>query len=158
MLGLVLRSSCRLPACRTTLPVGFTGQSTLSCAWHLPLMIAPEASPTVHCLREAPPKHISLDELRRHTNRSSCWVVYGGNVYDVTSFLTQHPGGMDAVLFAAGQDLETFWAQYTVHYRKNVLATHLEQYFIGTLSPEDAEELRHQTESRDRTAVARAKS
>ena len=45
---------------------------------------------------------ISLEELRKHTSADSCWVVYNGNVYDVTQFLAAHPGGAAAILFAAG--------------------------------------------------------
>ena len=35
---------------------------------------------------------ISLDEFQKHVTQSSLWVVYGGIVYDVTSFAAEHPG------------------------------------------------------------------
>ena len=33
------------------------------------------------------------DEVRRHCTSLSCWVIVDGSVYDVTEFLTEHPGG-----------------------------------------------------------------
>ena len=60
----------------------------------------------------------SLEEVRQHVDRGSLWVIYGGDVYDVTEFIHEHPGGGDAVLSAGGQDLSLFWEKYQIHYRK----------------------------------------
>ncbi|KHN99908.1 mitochondrial cytochrome b2 [Metarhizium album ARSEF 1941] len=43
-------------------------------------------------------------EVAKHNTPDSCWVVLYGNVYDVTNFLTSHPGGSDIILKLAGQD------------------------------------------------------
>ncbi|XP_060656754.1 cytochrome b5 [Drosophila nasuta] len=32
------------------------------------------------------------------------WIIYKGNVYDVTSFLKDHPGGAELILEVAGKD------------------------------------------------------
>jgi predicted heme/steroid binding protein len=40
---------------------------------------------------------ISIDELAKHNLKNDCWVVYKGKVYDVTSWLTKHPGGVNAI-------------------------------------------------------------
>ena len=45
----------------------------------------------------------ALCQVREHCGEDSLWVVYGGDVYDVTGFLREHPGGMEALLGAAGQ-------------------------------------------------------
>lgn len=39
-----------------------------------------------------------------HTTPSSCWVILHGKVYDVTSFLSSHPGGAASILGQAGKD------------------------------------------------------
>ncbi len=40
---------------------------------------------------------ISISELAKHSSESDCWVVYQGKVYDLTSWLTKHPGGVEAI-------------------------------------------------------------
>lgn len=45
---------------------------------------------------------LSLDEVRKHVSRESCWVIISGQVYDVTDFLDEHPGGAGVILRCAG--------------------------------------------------------
>lgn len=42
--------------------------------------------------------------VAKHNTADSCWVVLYGNVYDVTDFLPEHPGGTTAILRLAGKD------------------------------------------------------
>ena len=42
--------------------------------------------------------------VAKHTSPESCWVVLHGNVYDVTEFLPEHPGGSRIILQLAGRD------------------------------------------------------
>ena len=60
----------------------------------------------------------ALEEVRRHVDANSLWIVYGGDVYDVTAFLNEHPGGRETLLGAGGQDITAFWERYQIHYRK----------------------------------------
>ncbi|CAJ1407897.1 unnamed protein product [Effrenium voratum] len=46
----------------------------------------------------------SMEEVAKHTSKSDCWVVVSGQVLDVTSFLSEHPGGELAILTFAGKD------------------------------------------------------
>jgi cytochrome b involved in lipid metabolism len=43
-------------------------------------------------------------ELARHNTASSCWVIIHKKVYDVTDFLSSHPGGARVILAHAGRD------------------------------------------------------
>jgi predicted heme/steroid binding protein len=47
---------------------------------------------------------ISLDEVAKHNTKSDCWVAVNGQVLNVTSFLSAHPGGELAILTFAGKD------------------------------------------------------
>eukprot|EP00913_Durusdinium_trenchii_P006959 g6545.t1 len=47
---------------------------------------------------------ISMAEVGKHNTKSDCWVVVDGQVLDVTSFLSEHPGGELAILTFAGKD------------------------------------------------------
>merc|ERR1711957_885327 len=46
----------------------------------------------------------SMDEVAKHTTKSDCWVVVNNEVLNVTSFLSEHPGGELAILTFAGKD------------------------------------------------------
>ncbi|POR39421.1 Aldolase-type TIM barrel [Tolypocladium paradoxum] len=43
-------------------------------------------------------------EVASHNTRDSCWVILYGDVYDVTDFIPDHPGGAKIILKLAGQD------------------------------------------------------
>ncbi|KAI6785663.1 Cytochrome b2-like protein [Emericellopsis cladophorae] len=43
-------------------------------------------------------------EVAKHNTSESCWVILYGNVYDVTNFLPEHPGGAKIILSLAGKD------------------------------------------------------
>jgi predicted heme/steroid binding protein len=49
-------------------------------------------------------KGYTLDEVAKHNTKGDCWVVVNGQVLNVTSFLSQHPGGELAILTFAGKD------------------------------------------------------
>lgn len=38
------------------------------------------------------------------TNRTDCWIAVKGQVYDVTPYLQEHPGGVAAIVMNAGKD------------------------------------------------------
>ena len=41
---------------------------------------------------------ISLEEMRKHTTEESCWIAVRGEVFDVTPFIDEHPGGFDIII------------------------------------------------------------
>ncbi|CAL1711463.1 unnamed protein product [Somion occarium] len=47
---------------------------------------------------------LSGQEVAKHNSRESCWIIVHGNVYDVTEFLDDHPGGSKIILKYAGKD------------------------------------------------------
>lgn len=44
----------------------------------------------------------TLDDVKQHTREEDCWLVINGNVYNVTSFLDEHPGGFDIIIANTG--------------------------------------------------------
>jgi len=40
---------------------------------------------------------VSLSILAEHNNQNDCWVSYNGKVYDLTSWLPNHPGSAGAI-------------------------------------------------------------
>jgi L-lactate dehydrogenase (cytochrome) len=44
------------------------------------------------------------EEVAKHNNKDSCWVIIHGRAYDITEFLPEHPGGPKIILKYAGKD------------------------------------------------------
>ena len=58
----------------------------------------------------------SLEDVAKHNSLDTgVWVTFRGCVYDITSFLENHPGGVDKIMSAAGQSVEPFWELYRQH-------------------------------------------
>ncbi|KAJ5267187.1 hypothetical protein N7478_009995 [Penicillium angulare] len=49
-------------------------------------------------------KVFDATEVAQHNNNKSCWIVLYGKVYDVTDFVSSHPGGANVILRLAGKD------------------------------------------------------
>uniref|UniRef100_A0A5B7AX38 Cytochrome b5 heme-binding domain-containing protein n=1 Tax=Davidia involucrata TaxID=16924 RepID=A0A5B7AX38_DAVIN len=49
-------------------------------------------------------KLFTMQEASQHNTKEDCWIVIDGKVYDVSSYLDEHPGGDDVVLAATGID------------------------------------------------------
>ncbi|KAI5448979.1 hypothetical protein NCC49_005712 [Naganishia albida] len=47
---------------------------------------------------------IPMSEVAKHGTKEDCWVVIGGQVWDMTNFLQSHPGGAQPILRSAGKD------------------------------------------------------
>ncbi|KDO70318.1 hypothetical protein CISIN_1g041866mg, partial [Citrus sinensis] len=47
-------------------------------------------------------KLYTMQEAAHHNTKDDCWIVVHNKVYDVTSYLDDHPGGDDVVLAATG--------------------------------------------------------
>jgi len=58
-------------------------------------------------------KGVALTEVRRHDGRDgSYWTAIYGTVYDISHFMTQHPGGSDVIRLAAGRDATCLFESY----------------------------------------------
>ena len=51
---------------------------------------------------EASVSGYTMAQVALHNNASSCWTVINGGVYDVTEWISQHPGGPAAILSLCG--------------------------------------------------------
>ncbi|XP_066156562.1 cytochrome b5-like isoform X2 [Euwallacea fornicatus] len=46
----------------------------------------------------------SFEEIKKHNNKNSTWFVINNDVYDVTEFLNEHPGGEEVLIEQAGKE------------------------------------------------------
>nr|BAB17854.1 cytochrome b5 [Ciona savignyi] len=75
-----------------------------------------------------------LEEVKKHNNVQSAWIIIHNKVYDLTKFLEEHPGGEEVLLEQAGQDAtESF--EDVGH---STDAREMQKdYYIGELHPDD---------------------
>lgn len=45
-----------------------------------------------------------LSQVAEHAARENCWTIINGNVYNLTSWIPNHPGGETAILQLCGKD------------------------------------------------------
>uniref|UniRef100_A0A183GPI7 Cytochrome-b5 reductase n=1 Tax=Heligmosomoides polygyrus TaxID=6339 RepID=A0A183GPI7_HELPZ len=81
---------------------------------------------------------VDHEELMKHNKRDDCWIHIYGQVYDVTSYLEFHPGGVPELMRAAGTDATDLFIQYHawVNY-ENMLKSCFVGRFSGDLSKYD---------------------
>jgi cytochrome b involved in lipid metabolism len=77
----------------------------------------------------------SLTDVSAHASPSDCWMAIQGKVYDVTTYLPDHPSRPDMVEAWCGKEASEAYATKTRGRRHSDAADRLlEGYFIGDLS------------------------
>ena len=71
----------------------------------------------------------TLEEIARHNTENSCWLVVDRTVYDVTDFISRHPGGVFAILSKAGTDVTSQYRWHSKHAKRL-----WKRYIIGSVS------------------------
>lgn len=80
---------------------------------------------------DVPTDKYTLSVVATHNSQLSCWTTINGGVYDVTSWIGQHPGGEQAILGLCGKDgSAAFNGQHGGEKRP---ASELASFKIGTL-------------------------
>ncbi|KAI7903331.1 acyl-CoA dehydrogenase/oxidase [Cokeromyces recurvatus] len=79
----------------------------------------------------------TIEEVAKHVVDDDCWIVIHDKVYDVTSFLEDHPGGKKVLLKAAGMDASK---QFDAFHNPNILKGLAVKYEIGQLVTADTQE------------------
>lgn len=73
----------------------------------------------------------AMAEVATHKSAESCWTVIDGRVHDLTAWVSQHPGGRNAILSLCGADgTAAFRGQ---HGTAEVQADILADYEIGSV-------------------------
>jgi cytochrome b involved in lipid metabolism len=59
---------------------------------------------------------VTLAEVSKHCHKSDCWVIIHRNVYDVTKYIPEHPGGAMIYVKAGGDCSQLFDSYHTKPY------------------------------------------
>ncbi|CAH2067158.1 unnamed protein product, partial [Iphiclides podalirius] len=79
---------------------------------------------------EAKDRILTLAEVSQHDTPQDCWVVIYDRVYDISTFLDEHPGGADIMLEYAGRDASTAFRSSG---HSKMAAKALERFLVGEL-------------------------
>ncbi|XP_015239701.1 PREDICTED: cytochrome b5-like [Cyprinodon variegatus] len=79
-------------------------------------------------------KYYTLEDIRLHNMSNDSWLIIHNKIYDITSFLEEHPGGEEVLLEQAGADATESFEDvgHSTDAREM-----LEQYYIGELHMDD---------------------
>lgn len=80
----------------------------------------------------AAPNTFTMAVVATHDTSSSCWTAINGSVYDVTSWISQHPGGSEAIISLCGIDGSSAFNDQ--HGGQRRPANELAGFKIGTLA------------------------
>jgi cytochrome b involved in lipid metabolism len=85
-------------------------------------------------------KEFTMEEISKHNSEQSCWIVIGNKsnggakVYDITKFLSEHPGGSEILMDFAGKDADDMFED--IGHSQGARKT-LNTYYIGDLKVRD---------------------
>nr|2I89_A Chain A, Cytochrome b5 type B [Rattus norvegicus]2I89_B Chain B, Cytochrome b5 type B [Rattus norvegicus]2I89_C Chain C, Cytochrome b5 type B [Rattus norvegicus]2I89_D Chain D, Cytochrome b5 type B [Rattus norvegicus] len=75
-----------------------------------------------------------LEEVAKHNTSESTWMVLHGRVYDLTRFLSEHPGGEEVLREQAGADATESFEDVGHSPDAREMS---KQYYIGDVHPND---------------------
>lgn len=78
-------------------------------------------------------RNLTLEQVSSHHTTQSLWVVYKDKVYDITSFLFDHPGGEELLLSHGGSDISSIFENEEMHLHSDSALSLLEDYLIGKI-------------------------
>ncbi|KAL9107773.1 MAG: hypothetical protein Q9227_007395 [Pyrenula ochraceoflavens] len=70
-------------------------------------------------------------DVASHNTKKSCYVTIGSKVYDVTSFLPDHPGGGDLILEYGGKDVSAIMKDEISHFHSEAAYEILDDLHMG---------------------------
>ena len=72
---------------------------------------------------------LTLEEVKKHSDSTSCWSIVYDNVFDLTKWISKHPGGAGVIKAICGKDgSAAFEGQ---HEGEGKPARELSNYFLG---------------------------
>jgi hypothetical protein len=74
---------------------------------------------------------LTLEEVKKHASSTSCWSIVYGNVFDLTKWITKHPGGAEKIRAICGKDGTSSFERQ--HQGDGGAANQLSSYFLGKL-------------------------
>ncbi|XP_065523971.1 cytochrome b5 [Lathamus discolor] len=100
-------------------------------------------------------RYYRLEEVQKHNNSKSTWIILHHRIYDLTKFLDEHPGGEEVLREQAGGDATENFED--VGHSSDARAMS-ETFIIGELHPDDRGKLQKRPEPLITTAQSSSSS
>jgi len=75
-------------------------------------------------------------EIAEHNTQGDLWMIIKGNVYDITTYVQQHPGGVRALVKFAGRD----GTENVQYHSPKMLEILNSNYYIGKLPRQESDQ------------------
>mmetsp|Transcript_15884 Transcript_15884/g.28284 ORF Transcript_15884/g.28284 Transcript_15884/m.28284 type:complete len:132 (-) Transcript_15884:1600-1995(-) len=79
-------------------------------------------------------KVFTKEEVAKHNTEEDCWLIIRGKVYDVSTYLDDHPGGVEIVTDLSGEDATDDYDDVGHSEDADEI---LEKYLVGTLEGQE---------------------
>nr|XP_004654698.3 cytochrome b5 [Jaculus jaculus] len=83
-------------------------------------------------------KYYTLEDIKKHNDSKSTWIILHHKVYDLTKFLEEHPGGEEVLREQAGGDATENFEDVGHSTDARELS---KTYIIGEVHPDDRSKL-----------------
>ncbi|XP_057783629.1 cytochrome b5-like [Salvia miltiorrhiza] len=77
-------------------------------------------------------KVFTYSDVSAHKTSDDCWVIINGKVYNVTSYLDEHPGGDEVILGQAGNDASQEFEDVGHGSAARLM---LDEFYVGEVDP-----------------------
>ena len=79
-------------------------------------------------------KKFTQEQVSSHHTTQSLWVIHKKKVYDITSFLFDHPGGEELLLSHGGSDISDIFESDSIHSHSDSAFSLFNDYLIGEVA------------------------
>jgi cytochrome b involved in lipid metabolism len=77
-------------------------------------------------------KIYTTKDVEAHSTKNDCWTIINNDVYDITSYVPMHPGGINQITRICGKDGTSLFASVPQH--NNQSTNQLAKLKIGSLN------------------------
>jgi len=82
----------------------------------------------------------TLKEIAKHNKQTDIWLILANKVYDVTSFINDHPGGVEIFMEVAGKNATDGFIE-AGHVSNYSIVQMLKDFLIGIVEEENHSKL-----------------
>lgn len=97
------------------------------------VVVTKDTTTTSSSSTTTPKQTFTLADVAQHASRNSCWMVIEGGVFDVTTYISSHPG-RDKILIGCGKDAtDIFYGAMGGKKHSPRAESILSDFYIGTI-------------------------